>query len=83
MFRPLTASQSPTDKVAQQLAEVADRLCRESAPAGGVAAEVVRGHVQQVRAGFGSPKVLTYLPVLVERAVRHRLSATPPHGDTR
>jgi hypothetical protein len=50
-----------TDKVAQQLAEVADQLRREFAPAGGIAAEVVRGHVQQVRAGFGSPKVLTYL----------------------
>jgi hypothetical protein len=83
MFRPPTADQSPTNKVAQQLAEVANQLCREFAPAGGIAAEVVRGHVQQVRAGFGSPKVLTYLPVLVERAVRHRLSATPLHGDTR
>jgi hypothetical protein len=77
MFQQFTAGPSLADKVAQQLAEMTDRLCREFAPAGGAAAEVVRGQVTEVRAGFGSPKVLTYLPVLVERSVRHRLSAPP------
>ncbi len=73
----LETGPSPADKAAQQLAEATDRLCREFAPAGGDAAEVVREHVREVRAGFGSPKVLTYLSVLVERIVRHRLSAPP------
>jgi hypothetical protein len=78
MLQQFTAGRSLADKVAQQLVEMTDRLCREFAPAGGAAAEVVRGQVTEVRAGFGSPKVLTYLPVLVERSVRHRLSAPPP-----
>lgn len=58
--------------VAQQMAAVADRLCREFAPAGGTAADAVRAQVREAWADFGSPRVITYLPVLVERAVRAR-----------
>jgi hypothetical protein len=79
VFQQFTAGRSLADKVAQQLAEMTDRLWREFAPGGGAATEVVRGQVRDARAGFGSPKVLTYLPVLVERSVRHRLSAPSPH----
>jgi hypothetical protein len=77
MFQKFTAGKTLADKVAQQLVEMTDRLCREFAPAGGAADEVVQGQVRKVRAGFGPPKVLTYLPVLVKRSVRHRLSAQP------
>ena len=63
--------------VAKQLTEVADRLCREFAPAGGEAAETVRRQVREARAGFHSPKVLTFLPVLVERNVRRQLRERP------
>jgi hypothetical protein len=61
MFQQFTAGPSLADKVAKQLVEMTDRLCREFAPAGGAADEVVRGQVREVRAGFGSPKVLSHI----------------------
>jgi hypothetical protein len=45
MLQQFTAGRSLADKVAQQLVETTDRLCRKFAPAGGAAAEVVRGQV--------------------------------------
>lgn len=65
------------EKADQQLADVADRLCREFAPDGGVDADVIRGQVREARAEFGSPKVLAHLSVMVERAVRERMGPTP------
>ncbi len=53
---------------------VAERLCREFAPDGGPAAESVRDQVRDARDAFGSPRLIAYLPTLVERAVRRRLS---------
>lgn len=64
---------SPADVVAHQLVGVADRLCREFAADGGARAESVREQVRQARAGFGSPRVITYLPVLIERDLRRTL----------
>lgn len=58
------------EHVRQQLDAVADRLCREFAPAGGPAAEAIRDRCREARAAYGSPAVIAYLPVLVERAVR-------------
>lgn len=67
-------SSSPTsDPLTPQMTELEDRLCREFAPVDGPAADVVRGHVRQVRAAFGSPRVMTFLPMLIERAVRRCL----------
>lgn len=60
------------EHVARQMAAVADRLCREFAPEGGPAAAALREQVREAWSGFGSPHVITYLPVLVERSVRHR-----------
>lgn len=74
MTRSLTAPHLEAEKVSRQVAAVADR---EFAPAGGAAAEAVREHVRAARAGYGSPAVLTYLSVLVERYVRLRLPARP------
>jgi hypothetical protein len=54
MLQQFTAGRSLADKVSQQLVETTYRLCRKFAPAGGAAAEVVRGQVTEVRAGFGS-----------------------------
>ena len=65
------------EKADQQLADVADRLCREFAPVGGADADVIRGQVREARGEFGSPKVLTHLSVMVERTVRERLGPTP------
>jgi len=87
MTRPTTASELRTDqrhpdhvtearteeeRIAQQMAQMADRLCREFTPTGGGAAETLRDQVRETWAAFGSPKVITYLPVLVERIVRGR-----------
>lgn len=65
------------ERVARQMARVTDRLCREFTPAGGVAAQALREQVRKAWADFGSPKVITYLPVLVERTVRSRLRPVP------
>ena len=65
-----------TEHVGRQLAAVADRLCHEFAPDGGAAAAAVRAQVHRSRAEFGSPRVIAYLPTLVERAVRSRLTAS-------
>jgi hypothetical protein len=65
--------QAQTEHVGRQLIAVADRLCREFAPDGGAAAAAVRAQVRRSRAEFGSPRVIAYLPTLVERAVRRRL----------
>lgn len=73
MVRAPLDAPSPADRMAQQLVDVADRLCREFAPAGGAGADAVRRQVREAREGFGSPTVFDYLPVLVERDVRHRL----------
>ena len=69
-----TRPSTTNDPLAQQMVELGDRLCREFAPADRVAADVVRGHVRQVRAAFGSPRILAFLPILIERAVRLCLS---------
>jgi hypothetical protein len=66
---------SPSEVLARQLVEVGDRLCREFAVAGGPDAEAVRRRVREARAAFGSPRVTAYLPVLIERQVRHELAA--------
>jgi hypothetical protein len=61
--------------VARQLEAVADRLCREFSPGDDAAAEEIRALVREARDAFGSPHVIAYLPVLVERTVRRRLRA--------
>jgi hypothetical protein len=63
------------EHVARQLEAVADRLCREFCPGGGAAADEIRTQVREARDAFGSPNVVAYLPVLVERTVRRRLRA--------
>lgn len=80
MMGSLAADPMSADPLTRQLREVIDRLCREFAPAGGAADVLVRRHVAQVRAGFGTPAVVIYLPVLVEREVRHRLAVRTPAG---
>ncbi|MBW0117789.1 three-helix bundle dimerization domain-containing protein [Pseudonocardia abyssalis] len=65
---------SPADVVARQLLEVGDRLCRQFAVDGGPTAESVREQVRRARAEFGSPAVIAYLPVLIERALRRDLT---------
>lgn len=74
---------SPADVLARQLIEVGDRLCRQFAVDGGPSAESVRRQVREARAGFGSPKVIAYLPVLIERQLRLDLTAAtqPPRDD--
>lgn len=69
------ARHARADHVDRQLVAVADRLCREFAPAGGPAATSIRDQVRRARAGYGSPRVIDYLPVLVERAVRGGLNS--------
>jgi hypothetical protein len=65
---------SPTsDPLTQQMSELEDRLCREFAPAGGPAAEDVRRQVRDARASFRTPKLLSFVPVLVEHDVRGHL----------
>jgi hypothetical protein len=68
---------SPADVLARQLVEVGDRLCRQFAVAGGPSAESVRRQVRQAQAAFGSPKVIAYLPVLIERQLRLDLATAP------
>jgi hypothetical protein len=63
--------------LARQLVEVGDRLCRQFAVAGGPSAESVRRQVRQAQAAFGSPKVIAYLPVLIERQLRLDLATAP------
>ena len=65
---------SPADVLARQLIEVGDRLCRQFAVAGGPSADSVREQIRKARAEFGSPKVIAYLPVLIERQLRHDLA---------
>ena len=72
--------QAQVDHVARQLKAVAERLCREFAPAGGAAAAEIRAQVREARHEFGSPPVVAYLPVLVERTVRRRLLARTSGG---
>jgi hypothetical protein len=67
--------QAQADHVARQLVAVADRLCREFAHGDAAAAEEIRAQVREARDAFGSPRVVAYLPVLVERTVRRRLRA--------
>jgi hypothetical protein len=67
--------QAQAHHVARQLEAVAERLCREFSPGGGPAAEGIRTQVREARDAFGSPHVIAYLPVLVERTVRRRLQA--------
>ena len=64
---------SAAERESDQIVEVAERLCREFAP-DGLAAEAVRARVREARAGYLEPRVLTYLPVLVERTVRRALT---------
>ncbi len=71
--------QSPADVVDRQLDEVGDRLCRQFAVVGGPRAESVREQVHRARAEFGTPKVITYLPVLIERQLRHDLATAHSH----
>lgn len=79
---PIPRSPSPTSPAArrhwleQQIAALTERLCSEFAPTGGEPAESVRRLVREVHDGFGSPTVLTYLPILIEHAVRNRLRAS-------
>jgi hypothetical protein len=68
------AGTAQADHVRQQLDAVADRLCREFAPAGGPADAAIRQQVRQARAAYGSPRVIAYLPVLIERAIRRSIS---------
>lgn len=70
--------QAQADHVERQLAAVADRLCREFAPAGGPGAATIRDRCLEARAAYGSPRVIAYLPILVERAVRRGLGPTGP-----
>jgi hypothetical protein len=67
--------------VDRQLVDVGNRLCREFADENGPTAESIREHVRGARAAFGSPKVISYLPVLVERMVRHDLATGPTRHD--
>lgn len=71
------ARQVQVDHVGRQLAAVAERLCREFAPGGGAAAESIRDQVRDARDAFGAPRVIAYLPLLVERTVRRRLVLRP------
>lgn len=78
------SDRSTTEKVDRQLMEVGDRLCREFADEEGPTSESIRAQVRDARADFGSPKVITYLPVLVERAVRDDLTGSrAPSTDLR
>lgn len=79
LLRRPQVSLAEAQHVARQMIAVADRLCGEFAPTGGAAAESVREQVRKAWADFGSPRVIAYLPVLVERTVRGRLVAVP-HG---
>lgn len=84
MRKQLDNDMSPDDKLTQQLVEVGDRLCRQFAVTGGPSADSVREQVRRARVDFGSPKVVTYLPVLIERSVRRDLgtaSEAPDHAD--
>ncbi len=76
----LPAGPTAADHVARQLVEVGDRLCGEFADGERVTAGSIREQVRRARADFGTPKVLHYLPVLVERAVRHHLQIDPSTG---
>ena len=67
------ARHAQADHVGRQMVAVADRLCREFAPDGGPAAESIRDQVRDARDAFGSPRVIAYLPTLVERSVRRGL----------
>lgn len=71
------ARHAQAEHVRRQMAAVAERLCREFAPGGGAAAVSIRGQVSDARDAFGSPRVIAYLPALVERTVRRRLRARP------
>lgn len=70
---------SPADVVARQLLEVGDRLCRQFAVDGGPTAESVREQARRTRAEYGSPTVIAYLPVLIERELRRHLAVGPPN----
>ena len=65
---------SPDDLLTRHPNEVGDRLRRQFAVVGGPTAESVREQVRQARAGFGSPKVIAHLPVLIERQLRRDLA---------
>lgn len=67
--------QAQADHVARQLEAVAERLCREFSQGDPAAAGEIRAQVREARDAFGSPSVVAYLPVLVERTVRRRLRA--------
>jgi uncharacterized protein len=63
----------PEDPIEIQLRDVEARLITRGQPAG-VPAERVRAAVRDAAAGFTDAAVRTFVPVLVERAVRERLS---------
>jgi len=58
-----TARHAQAEHVARQLTAVTDRLCRQFAPDCGAPAPAaaIRELVGDVRAGFGSPRVIAYL----------------------
>ena len=62
---------SSSDQIEAQLDEVETRLVDEY---GSVDEDTVRRHVRDERKHFAGAKVQAFLPILVERAVRDKLS---------
>ena len=69
-----TGTKVSPDPVDQQLREVEDRLVAQYSGRDALSEQTVRQHFAEVRARFAQARIRSFLPILVERGVRARLT---------
>jgi hypothetical protein len=68
-------------QVGQHLRDMEDRLVTEYASQPDIGEDRVRHALGRVRERFADARIHAFLPILVERAAREELNASPPQQD--